>query len=64
MVNVNIINCREMLMRATRPMSDIIRAMQRFNTLYLRSRADPIQGGASAIRLDVIADRILRVARA
>jgi alkylation response protein AidB-like acyl-CoA dehydrogenase len=56
---------REMLMRATRPMSDITRhAMQRFNRLYLRSRAETIQGGVSAIQLDVIADRILHLARA
>jgi hypothetical protein len=52
-------------MRTTRLMSDIIRrAMQRFNTLYLPSRAETIRGGASAIQLDAIADRILRLARA
>jgi alkylation response protein AidB-like acyl-CoA dehydrogenase len=56
---------REMLTRATRPMSDIVRrAVQRFNTLYLRSRAETIQAGASEIQLDVIADRVLRLARA
>jgi alkylation response protein AidB-like acyl-CoA dehydrogenase len=51
---------REMLARASHPLSDIVgHAIRRFNTLYLRSRAETIQGGASEIQLDVIADRIL-----
>jgi alkylation response protein AidB-like acyl-CoA dehydrogenase len=55
---------REILARAARPMSAIAGlAVRRFNTLYLRSRAETIQGGASEIQLDVIADRILSLPR-
>jgi alkylation response protein AidB-like acyl-CoA dehydrogenase len=55
---------REVLVCATRPMSTIVeQAVRRFNTLYLRSRAETIQGGASEIQLDVIADRILSLPR-
>jgi alkylation response protein AidB-like acyl-CoA dehydrogenase len=56
---------REMLAQATRPLSAAVaRAVARFNELYLRSRAETIQAGASAIQLGIIAGRILELPRA
>ncbi len=53
---------REMLAGASRPVSDIVdRAIKRFNILYLRSRAETVQAGASEVQLDVIAGRILHL---
>jgi alkylation response protein AidB-like acyl-CoA dehydrogenase len=53
---------REMLARASAPQSPPIRrAVERFNELYLRSRAETIQAGASAIQLGIIATRILNL---
>jgi len=56
---------REMLGQATRPLSTVVaRAVARFNELYLRSRAETIQAGASAVQLGIIAGRILNLPKA
>jgi alkylation response protein AidB-like acyl-CoA dehydrogenase len=56
---------REMLAQAARPLSAAVaRAIARFNELYLRSRAETIQAGASAIQLGVISSRILSLPKA
>jgi alkylation response protein AidB-like acyl-CoA dehydrogenase len=56
---------REMLGQATRPLSAVVaRAVARFNELYLRSRAETIQAGASAVQLGIIAGRILNLPKA
>ncbi len=56
---------REMLAQASVPRSIAVRrAVERFNELYLRSRAETIQAGASAIQLGIIAARILNLPRA
>jgi alkylation response protein AidB-like acyl-CoA dehydrogenase len=55
---------REMLAHAARPLSPVTaRAVARFNELYLRSRAETIQAGASAVQLGIIAQRILGLPR-
>jgi alkylation response protein AidB-like acyl-CoA dehydrogenase len=55
---------REMLAHATRPLSAAAaRAVARFNELYLRSRAETIQAGASAIQLGIISGRLLGLPR-
>jgi hypothetical protein len=54
-----------MLAQAARPLSAAIaRAIARFNELYLRSRAETIQAGASAIQLGIISSRILSLPKA
>ena len=56
---------RDMLAQASRPLSaHAVRAITRFDELYLRSRAETIQAGASAIQLGIIAQRILRLPKA
>ena len=53
---------RDLLSRASRPLSDVTtRAVERFDELYLRSRAETIQAGASAVQLGIIAQRILNL---
>lgn len=53
---------REMLAQASRPLSTVTkRAIERFDELYLRSRAETIQAGASAVQLGIIAQRILKL---
>ena len=42
----------------------VARAVARFNELYLRSRAETIQAGASAVQLGIIAGRILNLPKA
>jgi alkylation response protein AidB-like acyl-CoA dehydrogenase len=56
---------RDMLAHAARPLSAVVaRAVARFNELYLRSRAETIQAGASAIQLGIISGRILGLPKA
>jgi len=56
---------REMLAQAARPFSAAVaRAVARFNELYLRSRAETIQAGASAVQLGIIGGRILNLPKA
>ena len=54
----------ELLDRAPRPGgTKIIRARQRFEEVYLLSRAETVLAGTSQIQRDIIADRILRLPR-
>jgi alkylation response protein AidB-like acyl-CoA dehydrogenase len=56
---------RDLLTQASRPLTPITaRAVARFDELYLRSRAETIQAGASAVQLGIIAGRILRLPKA
>lgn len=56
---------REILVKASRPLSPVaMRAIARFDELYLRSRAETIQAGASAIQLGIVAQRILKLPKA
>ena len=53
-----------LLGHASSPMQPAVaRAVARFDDLYLRGRAESIMAGASAVQLDVIANRILRLPR-
>ena len=56
---------QELLSYAAAPLDPFIRrAIARFDDLYLRGRAEGIMAGATAVQLDVIASRILRLPKA
>lgn len=56
--------CIEMLAHAPADAgAEVRRAQERFQQLYLSARAETIYAGTSEIQLDIIADRILRLAR-